>query len=170
MSVSQVVRFCVLKPRDTLLLPMDTCRIATVRGKRGTLSLSSCVKHCPFISGFGELHFFFLHTLCSIIQLCPTLFDLTDYSPCPWDSPGKNTGVHLPNPVIEPAFLRLPALAGRLFTTSNKQSFGLDEISNDIMCVCIFLTFPSKRDRHSRLCVMKEIPDFTRDLIYFSYG
>ena len=43
---------------------------------------------------------------------------------CPWDSPGKNTGVgchapgELPNPGIEPAPLTSPALAGRFFTTS----------------------------------------------------
>ena len=32
-----------------------------------------------------------------VTQLCPTLCDPMDYSPirvpCPWDSPGKNTGV-----------------------------------------------------------------------------
>lgn len=65
-SVSQVVRVCLLKPRDSLLLPMDTYRIAAVRDTRGTLSLSSCIKHCPFISGLGELHFFFL--LCSVLH------------------------------------------------------------------------------------------------------
>ena len=31
------------------------------------------------------------------------------------------------------------------------------------MCVCIFLMFPSKWGRHAKLCVMKEIPDFTLD-------
>ena len=44
---------------------------------------------------------------------------------CPWDSPGKNTGVgchallqgNLPNPGIEPMFLTFPALAGGFFTT-----------------------------------------------------
>ena len=28
-----------------------------------------------------------------VIQSCPTLFDPKDYKLCPWDSPGKNTGV-----------------------------------------------------------------------------
>ena len=45
---------------------------------------------------------------------------------CPWDSPGKNTGVmlpfpspgDLPNPGITPASLKSPALAGGFFTTS----------------------------------------------------
>ena len=44
---------------------------------------------------------------------------------CPWDSPGKNTGVcchallqDLPDPGIEPASLKAPALAGSLFTAS----------------------------------------------------
>ena len=46
--------------------------------------------------------------------------------PCPWVSPGKNTGVgrhdllqgDLPNPGIEPMSLTSPALEGRFFTTS----------------------------------------------------
>ena len=46
---------------------------------------------------------------------------------CPWDSPGKNTGVgshallpsgDLPDPGIEPISLVCPASAGRVFTTS----------------------------------------------------
>ena len=46
---------------------------------------------------------------------------------CPWDFPGKNTGVgwllcpppgDLPNPGIEPVSLMSPASAGRFFTTS----------------------------------------------------
>ena len=46
---------------------------------------------------------------------------------CPWDFPGKNTGVSallcpppgdLPNPGIEPVSLMSPASAGRFFTTS----------------------------------------------------
>ena len=43
---------------------------------------------------------------------------------CPWDSPGKNTGVSchdpsgdLPNPGIEPTYLMSPALTGGFFTT-----------------------------------------------------
>ena len=46
---------------------------------------------------------------------------------CPWDSPGKNTGVgchtllqgNLPHTGIEHAVLMSPALAGKLFTTSS---------------------------------------------------
>ena len=45
---------------------------------------------------------------------------------CPWDSPGKNTGVgchfllqgDLPDPEIKPTSLRSPALVGWFFTTS----------------------------------------------------
>ena len=45
---------------------------------------------------------------------------------CPWNSPGKNTGVSLPCPSpgdlpipgIEPMSLKSPALTGRFFTTS----------------------------------------------------
>ena len=45
---------------------------------------------------------------------------------CPWDSPGKNTGVgchfqnspgDLPHPGIEPPTLKSPELAGGFFTT-----------------------------------------------------
>ena len=51
------------------------------------------------------------------LQLCLTLCNTMDYSPawllCPWDSPGKKTGVgchalppgDLPNPGIEPVSL-----------------------------------------------------------------
>jgi len=46
--------------------------------------------------------------------------------PCPWNSPGKNTGVScyallqgdLPHPGKEPVFLLSPALAGMFITTS----------------------------------------------------
>ena len=53
--------------------------------------------------------------VCLVAQLCPTLCDPMDYSParllCPWNSPGKNTGVgchsllqgNLPNPGIKPS-------------------------------------------------------------------
>ena len=43
---------------------------------------------------------------------------------CPWDSPGKNSGVgyhvlgDLPNPGIEPTSVLSPALTGRFLTTS----------------------------------------------------
>ena len=80
------------------------------------------------------------------LQLCLTLCDPIDGSPPgsprPWDSPGKSPGVgchfflmefsrqeylsglpcpppgDLPNPGIKPASLRVPALAGGIFTTS----------------------------------------------------
>ena len=62
------------------------------------------------------------------IQSCLTLCYPMDYSPtrllCPWDSPGKNTGMggpcpppgDLPDPGIKPASLTSPALPGRFFT------------------------------------------------------
>ena len=59
-----------------------------------------------------------------VTQSCPTLCDPMDHARllCPWDFPGKNTGVgshfllqgNLPDPGIE---LMSPALAGRFFTT-----------------------------------------------------
>ena len=56
---------------------------------------------------------------------CPTICDPLDWDYlCPWNSPGKNTGVvanaliqeDLPHTGIEPA---PPALAGNFFTTSD---------------------------------------------------
>ena len=68
---------------------------------------------------------------------------------CPWDSPGKNTGVgchaflgDLRDPGTEPTFLISPALADRVFTTTvtweapNKPFLYLQNISG----VCSFLT------------------------------
>ena len=41
--------------------------------------------------------FYFFSVLCLITQSCPTFFNPMDCGPprllCPWDSPGKNTGV-----------------------------------------------------------------------------
>ena len=37
---------------------------------------------------------------------------------CLWDFSGKNTGVGLPDPGVEPVFLMSPALAGGFFITS----------------------------------------------------
>ena len=31
--------------------------------------------------------------VCSVTQLCPSLWGTMDHSLCPWDSPGKNTGM-----------------------------------------------------------------------------
>ena len=64
----------------------------------------------------------------AVTQSCLTLCGPMDYSParllCPWNFPGKYTGVgafptsgDLPNPGIEPKSLASPALAGRFFTT-----------------------------------------------------
>ena len=61
------------------------------------------------------------------LQSCPTLCNRMDCSlpgSCPWNFPGKNTGVgcpppgDLPDPGIEPASLLSPALTGWFFTTS----------------------------------------------------
>ena len=63
---------------------------------------------------------------CSVTQSCPTLHDPMTSLPgfCPWDFPGKNTGVglafptpgDLPDPEVELASPATPALAGRFFT------------------------------------------------------
>ena len=57
------------------------------------------------------------------LHSCLILCDPMDYRLfCPWDSPGKNTGVSchallrdLPDPGIEPMSLTPPALAGKHF-------------------------------------------------------
>ena len=65
---------------------------------------------------------------CLLVRLYPILFQSHGLLParlaCPWDFPGKNTGVgchfllqrDLPDPGIEPASPVPPALAGRFFT------------------------------------------------------
>ena len=65
------------------------------------------------------------------LQLYLTLYDVTDYSSpelCPWDSPGKNTGV-VCHALLQRIFLtqgsktyllKSPALAGGFFATSAK--------------------------------------------------
>ena len=58
-----------------------------------------------------------------VLQLCLTLCDPRLL--CPWDFPGKNTGVgchfllqgSLPDPWIKPASPVSPAWAGKFFTT-----------------------------------------------------
>ena len=66
--------------------------------------------------------------LCLVAQSCPALCDSMDCSPprllCPWDFPGKNTGVcchfFLQGifPGLESLSLRSPALAGGFFSTT----------------------------------------------------
>ena len=72
-----------------------------------------------------------------VTRSCPTPCNPMDCSLCPWNSPGKNTGVGLPfpsggvpDPGIEPVALMFPALAGGFFTTSatGKWWEGLSEI------------------------------------------
>ena len=66
-----------------------------------------------FLNSFPEIVYFSYY-----VQLCLTLCDPMDCITrllCPWNSPGKNSGVGCPSPSpgIEP---RCPATAGRLFT------------------------------------------------------
>ena len=70
---------------------------------------------------------------CMCVPVCSVLSDFLQTHglypirlPCPWNIPGKNTGlgghflhpVDLPNAGIKPMSLVSPALAGRFFTTS----------------------------------------------------
>ena len=65
-----------------------------------------------------------------MLQSCPTLCNPMDSEPtrllCPWDSPGKNTGVGchalLPNPGWNLSLMS-PALAGEFFTTGVTNQF-----------------------------------------------
>ena len=70
-----------------------------------------------------------LQSMCAkSLQLCPSLWDPMDCPRvfCPWDSPGKNTGVDchallqriFPTQELNPTSLKSPALAGGFFTTS----------------------------------------------------
>ena len=57
---------------------------------------------------------------------------------CPWDFPGKNTGVgyhfllqgNLPDPGIEPESLASPTLAGRLFPAEQSGRLSKRQVSN----------------------------------------
>ena len=63
---------------------------------------------------------------CSVVSDSATPWTVAHQALCPWDSPGKNTGVgyhallqgDLPDPGIEPTSLMSPALAGGFFTTN----------------------------------------------------
>ena len=71
---------------------------------------------------------FAIYACTQSFQVCPTLCDPLEPTRllCPWDSPGKNTGVgchallqgDLPNPGIQPASLMSPSLAGEFFPTN----------------------------------------------------
>ena len=62
----------------------------------------------------------------SCVQLFAILWTVAAGLLCPWDSPGKNTGIGchtvlqgiFPDPGIEPPSLRFPALVSRFLTTS----------------------------------------------------
>ena len=64
--------------------------------------------------------------MCTVLQSCPTLCDPMGSARrlCPWDSPGKNTGVGF-HALLQGIFqtqgsnphFMFPALAGRFFTT-----------------------------------------------------
>ena len=68
-------------------------------------------------------------SLQSFPTLCDTMVTKNPPGFCPWDSPGKNTGVgchflpegifSVPKPGIKPMSLMSPALAGRFFNTSS---------------------------------------------------
>ena len=89
-------------------------------------------KRCTFRSGLEDLFWITIKVLCmwaKLLQSCPTVYD-----PMDCNLPGSSVhGIlqarilepiaipfsrNLPNPGIEPASLRSPALAGGFFTTS----------------------------------------------------
>ena len=81
---------------------------------------------CPCWLGGGEMHTLVccwrcnIHSCCLVVKSCPALFATPWLSPtrflCPWDFPGKTTGLgcHFLLQGILPA---TSALAGRFFTT-----------------------------------------------------
>ena len=77
------------------------------------------LKQAGFLKDFVLSHF-------SRVRLFVTPWTIAFRLLCPWDYPGKNTGVgchalfqgNLPHPGIKPVLLMSPALAGRFFTTS----------------------------------------------------
>ena len=59
---------------------------------------------------------------------------------CPWDSPGKNTGVRchallpsgdLPDPGMEPSSLKSPVLAGMFFTSGTTREAQANNIAQN---------------------------------------
>ena len=67
---------------------------------------------------------YLIYELCVCSQSCPTFCNLMDCSPpdvlCPWNFPGKNTGVvaiSFSRGGIEPTSLAFPTLVCRFFTT-----------------------------------------------------
>ena len=78
------------------------------------LARGPVTNECPGVSGGCSL----------VAELCPTLCNPVDCSPpasfCPWDFPGKNTGLPFPSPseLPDPEIKPLShALTGRFFTT-----------------------------------------------------
>ena len=77
------------------------------------------LKQAGFLKDFVPSHF-------SRVHLFVTPWTIAARLLCPWDYPGKNTGVgchalfqgNLPHPGIEPMLVMSPALAGKFFTTS----------------------------------------------------
>ena len=87
-------------------------------------------------------------SVCSHAQSCLTLCNPMDLQLarllCPWNSPGKNTGLgchfplqgNLPDPRIKPASLAFPALAGRFFTTAPPADHGIQKkVQNSLSSV-----------------------------------
>jgi len=74
-------------------------------------------------------HLFYIHCACKVASVVPNSLQHCGPYPtrllCPWDSPGKNTGMachapppgDLPNLGIKPISLMSPELAGGFFTT-----------------------------------------------------
>ena len=67
-------------------------------------------------------------SLFSHVRLCATPWTIPTRLLCPWDSPGKNTGVgalfqgNFPDPGVEPTSLRSPEVAGGFFASVHPES------------------------------------------------
>ena len=85
--------------------------------------------------------------VCSVAQLCPILCNPTLQFTrlfCPWDSPGKNTGMgcHFPKPGIEPTSPVSPALQADSLPRSCWES-----LSPVTTCQCVYETWELQSTR-----------------------
>ena len=99
---------------------------------------------------------------------------------CPWDSPGKNTGVSchallqassqpgdLPNPVIKYTFFMSPALAGTFFSTSTTGKPIKSDQIRSVAQSCPTLCDPMNHSMPG-LPVHHQLPEFTQTHVHES--
>ena len=98
--------------------------------------------------------------MCLVTQLCLTLCDHKDYSlpgsSCPWDSPGKNTGVgchallqgNLPDTEIESMSLMSTCIDKQVLPTKNGSNYSVRaelNLSSQIPTLCLLGSLEDRR-------------------------